>query len=778
MSEYISNRIKPNPDFGLTDEEVQNRVREGLINFDTSIPTKTIPKIIKDNLFTLFNLINFILAAAVLYVGSYKNLLFMGVVISNIVISTYQEIRAKKTVDKLSLISVNKISVLRNGLKENLPINQIVLDDILILKQGYQIPTDCIIIKGECDVNESLLTGEPDSIHKKEGDILLSGSFIVSGSCKAQAEHVAENNYVSKISKDAKYVKKVNSQIMNSFNKIILYISILILPIGGFLFYNQFKTNNLETAVVNTTAALIGMIPEGLVLLTSTVLAVSVIRLAKHKVLVQELYCIETLARVDTLCLDKTGTITEGTMEISQIIPFQDNSKEELKNALSLLSKNMADDNPTFNAIKDKFENFSVNDKALECIPFSSEKKWSGVTFEKYGTIIIGAAEFILKDEISLVKNDIQKYSENNRVVLVAHSNEKFNGKNLPTNIKILGFVLLKDKIRVEAPSTLKYFKEQDVDVKIISGDNPITVANVAKSAGLKNSDKYVDASTLQSDEDIKNACEKYTIFGRVSPLQKKKLICALKEKGHTVAMVGDGVNDVLALKEADCSVAMASGSSAARTVSQLVLLNSNFSSMPKVVEEGRRSINNIQRSSSLFLVKTIYSTLLALLFLFIPMRYPFMPIQMTLTSVLTIGIPSFILALEPNKERITGNLFYNIISKSLPGALTIIFGIISTLLIAQIYPISTNEISTICVIITGFIGLSLLFKISTPFNLVRKILFSCMSTGFLISILFMRNLFSLELLNIPLLCIVVGLAVLSYLILNQLLKVFNKKFK
>ena len=770
-------RYNPDPSLGLSSSQVLKREKENLMNLDVSIPTKTLPQIIRGNLFTLFNLINFVLALAIIYVGSFKNLLFMGVVISNLIISTYQEIRAKKAVDKLSILSLSKINVIRDGNIKKIGINDIVLDDILELNQGIQVPTDCKILNGNCEVNESLLTGESDSISKGQGDLLLSGSYIVSGKCKARVENVGKENYAFKISKDAKYVKKINSQILSAFNKIILILSILIIPIGFFLFTHQLNHNNLENSIINTTAALIGMIPEGLVLLTSTVLAVSVVRLSKQKVLVQELYCIETLARVDTLCLDKTGTITQGTMEVDSLVPCENYTEDEMKKYLSFIVNNTEDTNPTYYAIKNFIDkNDSINKKATEIVPFSSEKKWSGVYIDGFGSYVMGASEFIFENKLpNEINSQLKLYSKENRVVILAHSNSNFINKNLPNNLNIVGFILIKDVIRNSAKETLKYFNEQGVDIKIISGDNVLTVSNIAKRAGLKNYNKYIDLSKVSSDENIKKIANEYSIFGRVSPIQKKQLICALKESKHTVAMTGDGVNDVLALKEADCSIVMANGSDAAKNVSQLVLLNSDFSAMPKVVLEGRRSINNIQRSSSLFLVKTIYSTLLAILFLFFNSPYPFMPIQMTLTSVLTIGIPSFVLALEPNKSRIKGNLFNNIISKSLPCGITIVFAISLIMYISKIFSFSNTDISTLCVILTGFNGLLLLFNLCIPFNNIRKLLFLLMSFSFLFCVVVFKDFFSLSTLTIPLLSIILSICIIDSIVFYFLYSLSNK---
>ena len=774
-------RYNPDCNSGLSTDQINQRKKDNLVNNDTAVPTKTIPRIFFENIVTLFNILNILLAIAILCVGSYKNLLFIGVIICNTLIGTFQEIRAKKAVDKLSLISSTKVNVVRNSKIEHIPIKELVLDDIVYLKNGNQIVSDCIVVDGKCEVNESLLTGESDPITKKKGDMLLSGSFIVSGSCKAKIEHIGNQNYAAKISNDAKYIKKVNSEIMYTLNLIIKIISFIIIPLGIMLFYKQFnivESNTYQNAVVHTVAALIGMIPEGLILLTSTVLAVGVIRLSKQKVLVQELYCIETLARVDTLCLDKTGTITDGNMEVINTVEIDKSFSNKINEIMSSMVYALNDNNPTFNAIRDKFGNKKVYD-TIKSVPFSSEKKWSGVYFKNEGSFILGAAEFILNNNISEIEDELKEYASKNRVLILAHSDNDFNGEDIPKDTYPIAFIIINDKIRKQAKETLKYFKEQGVNIKIISGDNVLTVSNVAKAAGLDNADNCIDATTLENDEDLKQAAQKYSVFGRVTPQQKKKLIVALKDQGHTVAMTGDGVNDVLALKEADCSVAMASGSDAARNVSQLVLLNSCFDSMPKVVAEGRRSINNIQRSASLFLVKTLYSLLLSILFIFINMPYPFMPIQMTLISMFTIGIPSFILALEPNNERIKGNFFINIISKSIPAAISVVLNILSVILATNIFKLSIEEFLTISVILTGYTGLLLLFKISLPLNNIRKVLIILMSSGFAAGIIFGREIFSLTLLNAKSLFILMFLLILSTVIfictLKSLGKLINK---
>ncbi len=686
-------RYYPDKKIGLTQEQIDNRKEQGLVNYDTSVPTKIIKRIIIKNTCNLFNLMNLLLAIAVLVVGSYKNVLFILIIILNTLISTIQEIHSKRIVDRLSIVSQTKVKAIRDGEQKQVEINEIVLDDVLKFQTGNQIVTDCTILEGEVEVNESFITGESNLISKKEGDLLLSGSFIVSGSCISKVEHIGEENYTYKISSGAKYVKKVNSEIMKSLNQIVKTVSIVIIPLGLILFFHQMQINdgNLKMSVVSSVAAMIGMIPEGLILLTSTVLAVSVIRLSRNKVLVQELYCIETLARVDTLCLDKTGTITEGKMEVKDIIPISV-EKEKMEIMLSALAQYSSDHNSTIEAIRERFKK-EVNDRVKNQVPFSSQKKWSGISFEGIGSLVMGAPEFVLKEKVGEYSQMIEKYSCDYRLLVLAISKENFEEKELPKNLEVIGFILILDKIRDEAKTTLEYFKEQGVCLKIISGDNPLTVSKIAKHAGLDHYDDYIDMTKLGQNENLEEIVQKYTIFGRVTPTQKKDLVVALKNMGHTVAMTGDGVNDVLALKEADCSIAMASGSDAARNVSELVLLDSNFEAMPKIVAEGRKTINNIERSASLFLAKTMYATILAILFVFISWPYPFMPIQLSLISVVTIGIPSFALALEPNKERIKGHFLINVISRSMPASITVVMGIMLSIILSKVCEFSNRRI-------------------------------------------------------------------------------------
>ena len=756
---------------GLSEEKVKELTERGLVNYKTDVKTKSIGQIITMNFFTLFNFLNFGLGLAIFLVGSYKNLLFLGVVFCNTLISTIQEIRSKITIDKLSLLNESKVMVIRDGIEKQIGIYELVLGDIVKLRAGNQIVADSKIISGEILVNESLITGESESVTKNSGMEILSGSFVVSGMALAEVIHVGAENYTAKISAEAKYIKKVNSEIMNFINKIIKYISIAIVPIGILLFFSQIDNGTFRDTTIHVVAALIGMIPEGLVLLTSTVLAISVIRLSKYNVLVQELYCIETLARVDTICLDKTGTITKGEMEVSKLVPLNGNSMSDITDALGLMSYHMDSDNQTMEAISKKYAR--RNDyKVLEIVPFSSQSKWSGISFEGV-SYVLGAPEILLNDT-SKIDRELSFYVNSNRVVLLGRVNHKLN-KKLPVDIEAMALIVINDKIRLEAKATLNYFKEQGVKIKLISGDNPLTVAGVAEKVGLEDV-RYIDMSKCSLP--IIEIADKYDIFGRVKPSQKKEIIMALKASGHTVAMTGDGVNDVLALKEADCSVAMNSGSDAARNVSQLVLLDSNFSSMPKVVAEGRRSINNIQRSSSLFLCKTTYATLLAILFVFLPISYPFEPIQLTLTSVVTIGIPSFILALEPNNERINGKIIVNVLKKSIPTALTIVTNVLIIVLLPNIIRLTEAEVSTLCVILTGLTGFMLLYRISLPFNKLRRGLFIILFILFVLEVIFLRNLFSLVILNLKLLVLILALFMIAIVFFNLFTELFYKVSK
>lgn len=749
-------RFNPNLNEGLSSKQVKLRIEQGLTNKETSVPTKTIPRIIRDNIFTLFNFLNFGLALAIFAVGSYKNLLFMGIVFCNTLISTVQEIRSKLVIDKLSVITSTKAKVVRDGKIVTIDNEDIVLDDIILFKSGNQIVTDAIIMEGEVSVNESFITGETELITYKEGDMLKSGSFIVVGNCKAKVEHVSLDNYTNVISKDAKYVKPINSILMNSLNKIIKVISILIIPLGLLLFLNQYNLDkNLELAVINTVAALIGMIPEGLVLLTSTVLAVSVIRLARLNVLVQELYCIEMLARVDTICLDKTGTITDGKMEVIKVINL--NKKYNLEEVMGNIVNNLEVDNATSEAISNYFKKYD-NYEVIKKIPFSPIYKYSGVEF-KEGKFVFGAPEFLTKKEIREVKEN-----QDNRTLLICFNDEP------------IGVIVLKDTIRKNAKKTLDYLAKEGVDIKIISGDSVKTVSKIARDAGLTDI-RSIDVSSLNNLE-LENAILENNIFARVTPLQKKQMVEILQKNKHFVAMTGDGVNDVLALKQADCSITIKNATDAARNVSQLVLLDDDFDSIPSIVREGRRTINNIERSATLFLAKTGYAFFLAVIFMFVNFNYPFQPIQLTLTNFFTIGVPSFILALEPNNNRIKGNFLINVFSRSLPTSLTIVLNIVIIAVLGNFFLLNDVQISTLCVIMTGFTGFLLLFKICFPLNRLRLSLIIILILGFIGTLIGFREFFALTVLNLKMFIFILILVFISLTIFSIMSILVDKLIK
>lgn len=756
---------------GLTNEEVLERVALGKTNTVTTLKTKSVSRIFYDNIVTLFNLINLVLLLALMAVGSYKNMLFIGVAICNIAIGIFQEIRSKKSVDKLTILSETKTEVLRNGKVYQISKDEIVLDDIIILSRGNQIPADCVVCSGNCKVNESLLTGESNLIDKAENDELLSGSFVAAGKCYARVSKVGEESYASQINAQAKYIKKINSQILKSFRMIIKICTFIIIPVGITFFIRQFMILNgdLTSTVENTVASIVGMIPSGMLLLTSTVLAVSVIRLSRQKVLVNEMYCIESLARVDVLCVDKTGTLTTDEMNVTDVISFE-SDEAEIKTALSSIVNSSEEINATLYAIKA----YVGNQAPVECskfTPFSSETKWSGGSYTNGRSYIIGASEFVFKDrkKYAQVYDKIKDITKTVRIIALAVTNSEFDGKNLPDSLQPMALILIKDKLRENVNDTIEFFKEQGVTLKVISGDSVKTVQSIAVDTGIEGAENAVDMTEITTEEELFLAAESCNVFGRVTPAQKKELVQALKDHGHCVAMIGDGVNDVLALKEADCSVAMSSGSEAARNVSQLVLVNNDFASMPKVVAEGRRSINNVERSSSLFLVKTIYSIILSIFFIFFEGQYPFEPIQLSLIGALTIGFPSFVLALQPNKQRVSGNFTFNIISRAAPAAICVIANIILTSVIGGMFGIPHSEFSTISVYLTALSCLLLIVRLSFPFNLLRFGMFCVSVSGLVIASVFFGSFFSLAPLSTGGLIFLIICTLLTVLVFNLL---------
>ena len=705
---------------GLTAAEAAEQKERGLFNRDMNVKTRSYGQIIRGNLFSLFNLVNVILLICVLIAGSPKNALFFGVVLWNFLIGVVQEIRAKKTIEKLSLITAPKAYALRDGKIQTLQMNDIVLGDILSLKSGYQVCVDCLILKGECQVNESLITGESEPVPKKAGDHLLSGSYVVSGSVMAECEHVAEENYVNKITAGAKYVKKSNSVILSSVKSVVRVIAIALIPMAGLMIWKNFFLLNqgFSEAMIATVASISAMIPGGLVLLVSLVMTVSVIRLSLHKTLAQDLYCVESLARVDVMCLDKTGTITEGTMQVEDVIGFEGFNAELLRE----FAIQMPDENSTIEAIREHLGITAGDRREADSslyIPFSSDLKWSLLKREGR-SLILGAPDIILKGRMN---EEQQKILEDNssrggRVVAFATSESVTEERTLPEGVTLKALIVIGDRVRENARATLQYFRDEEVAVKVISGDNPVTVSRVAAQAGLQGAEKYIDAETLKSYEDVEAAVDEYTIFGRVTPYQKLDIVRALKAHGHTVAMVGDGANDVLALKEADCSVAMQSGSDAARNVASLVLLESDFAALPVVLAEGRKTINNLQRSAGLYLTKTTYAFILTIAFIFITFAYPFQSIQVTLIGAVTIGIPSFFLALEPNADRIKRHFLRNVFLAAIPsGVMTVIAMLSGVLAVKYAMGASTGEIQTVATLTTILVGFVVIFNISGKMN-------------------------------------------------------------
>ena len=757
---------------GLTDEQVNERIEQGKVNADENPNTRTYKQIVRENTLTFFNFLNLVLLILVLMVGSYKNAFFVGTIIINTLIGIAQEIRAKKTIDKLAILTAKKSIVIREGKKWTVPTEDLVLDDLVCLKTGDQVPADAKVLEGSVEVNESLLTGESDNLPKNVGDELFSGSFVTSGEACCQIIHVGKDNYAAQITSEAKEFKRHNSELKNSLNAILKVISIIIVPLGALLFYKQYYVvgNTFKDSIVSMVAGVLGMIPEGLVLLTSVALTLGALVLANKKTLVQELYCIETLARVDTLCLDKTGTITEGTMcverveawgEVSQNrdtdeIPTEDEDEpkvvltkekqpenpetstevvsaensagsteqpdlHEIENMMANLMYVLKDQNATIDALRKRFP--AKSSMTLEhIIPFSSDRKYSGAVFEDNGTYLMGAAQFLFPEGREDILDVCQNYAEEGlRVLVLAHSTQMAEGTELPENLEPAALLLLTDVIREEAPDTLQFFDSQEVDLKVISGDDPVTVSAIAKRAGLKNAENYVDATTLETEEQLEEAVAKYSVFGRVTPQQKKEMVQALQKQGHTVAMTGDGVNDVLALKEADCSIAMAQGSDAAKNIANVVLLDSNFASMPHIVNQGRRVVNNIRTAASMFLIKTMFSVMLSLLTIFFGNAYPFEPIQMSLISACAVGIPTFLLAQENNYDKIDHTFLRHVFLNAFPAAITISSCVFAVMLVCQNVYHSNAMLNTACVLVTGWNYMAALKTVYAPLNTYRK---------------------------------------------------------
>lgn len=723
---HPATRFSPDPRQGLNDRQVQQHIQEGYQNLPVDAHSKTTKEIIVSNVFTYFNLIFFILALLLILVGAFRNLTFLPVIIANTVTGIVQELRSKKVLDRLNLLNAPKSRVIRSGKEISIPSDQLVLDDIVHFTGGKQICADAAVVAGTVQVNESLITGESTEITKKRGDKLLSGSFIVSGNCLAQLEAVGEDSYAARLTLEAKKSRTgEQSEMIRSLNRLVKIVGILIIPIGIILFAQQFiATGELRGSVTSMVAAVLGMIPEGIYLLATVALVVSVMKLSSKNVLVHDMKCIETLARVNVLCVDKTGTITGTDMSVAgteTLSGYNAKTMPPLDTLLSDFAHSMSNDNMTMQAIQAYFKTPS-NAEPANVISFSSATKYSSVTLDDTA-YVLGAPEFVLRGQYETFREQIEAKGEEGYRVLVFGSYDGVpeNGKPLTGTVTALALVLLHNPIREEAPATFQYFAEQDVAIKVISGDNPLTVSRVAQEAGVAGAEHYIDAQTLTTDAAIAEAMQNYTVFGRVTPDQKRKFVHALQAQGHTVAMTGDGVNDVLALKDADCSIAMASGSEAAANAAQLVLLDNNFSNMPSVVLEGRRVVNNVQRSASLFLAKNIFSLLMSIFSMIFMISYPLEPTNVSLISMCTIGVPATLLALQPNKARIQGKFLTNVLSQALPAGLTDFFMIGALVMFGHTFGIDAQSVATVATLLMAAVGLMILFEICQPFNLLRK---------------------------------------------------------
>lgn len=745
------------PIMGLTSEEVRVRIDNGQTNHTDISTQKTVGQIVKSNLLTYFNLIFLILTVLLCIVGSFRNLTFLPVIIGNTVIGIFQELRAKKTLDKMSMLNAPHSIVVRDGEQQQIQSEELVKDDIIILSAGNQICADATVLSGSISVNEALLTGESDEIMKRSGDGLMSGSFVVSGQCYAKLDKVGNESYISKLTAQAKAMGDgEQSEMIRYINKLVKWVGIIIIPVGIILFCQAYIMNGetFKKSVVSMVAAVLGMIPEGLYLLTTVALALSTIRLAKKQVLLHDMKSIETLARVDVLCVDKTGTITEPGMQVTELVISgrcgdAEMDKRAFAHLLADYSSVIEDNNATMEAIRayvDKNEIEKGSRTLLKTQPFTSANKYSKVSFVE-GDYMLGAPEFIMKDRYDEISEEIEEYqSKGYRVLLMAESGNDSSGLEKSFGgISPIGYIVLSNPIRENAESTFTYFKEQGVAIKVISGDNPATVSEVAKRAGIDGAENYVDASTLASEKDIAEAVDKYTVFGRVTPKQKQLIVRALQKQKHTVAMTGDGVNDILAMKDADCSIAMASGSEAAAQAAQTVLLDSDFGRMPYVVYEGRQVVNNIQRSASLFLVKNIFSLLMAIFSAVFAITYPLEPSQISLISMFTIGLPGFLLALEPNRNRIEGNFMANVMLKALPAGLTDVLSVGALVICGQVFNLPSEDIATAGTMLLAVVGFMIIIKISHPFNKMKYGVLLINIVGLLFCGLFLGRLFAID---------------------------------
>ena len=743
----VPDRVKADFNVGLTSAQVKERAEAGQDNKPVESPSKTVKEIVADNVLTYFNLIFVILSVLLILVGSYRDLTFMPIIIANALIGIIQEMRSKSVLDKIKVLNAPVTTVVRDGEVKTVPSKDLVIDDIVIFKAGNQISADAIVVDGNVSVNESLLTGESDEISKKPGDTLMSGSYIVSGSCRARLERVGRESYISKLTIQAKKSRKgEQSEMIRSLNRIVKFAGVAIIPIGSILFYQAYYINHdtIRASVQSMVAAVIGMIPEGLFLLASVTLVISAMRLALSKVLVHDMKCIETLARVDVLCVDKTGTITENEMSVTAVVPASDEYDiDSIQGLISDFAAAQDSDNQTMEAIKNHFHR-PAGRAALSTTGFSSEFKYSSVTFER-DSYVLGAPEFVLKEKIDEYKEKIEKYNRKGYRVLVFGKYKGVpDGKALTASVEPMCFIMMANPIRENAPETFRYFAEQGVEIKVISGDNPVTVSEVAKQAGIKHAEEYVDATTLTTESAIRDAVTRYTVFGRVTPEQKRKFVRALKKAGKTVAMTGDGVNDVLALKDADCSVAMASGSDAAAQASQLVLLESDFSKMPDVVAEGRKVVNNLERSGSLFIVTNIFSFIISILFIFFGLAYPMKPAQISLISIFTIGLPAFFLSQMPNRDLIKGKFITNILLKALPAALTDVLVVCAMVYFGNIFNVAPTDIATASTILMSIVGMMIVFQICRPMDMYKMWMWILCGVGLACCMIFISKMFDI----------------------------------
>ena len=756
---------------GLSEKQVLNRIEKGQINKLDDDKTRSNWEIIRDNVFTLFNLFNVLIAIALLYVGAYTNLFYMAIIILNCAIGIYQEIHARNLVKKLSVLKESKVKVLRDGKEQEILVDEIVLDDVVLLEMGSQIVADSVVLEGEMEVNESLLTGESDAIFKQKGDSLLSGSYVVSGKCLAKVEKVGKDNFASHITSETKKYKRAQSELVDSMKKVTRMTSFAIIPIGVLLFVEAYfmRYAGEFDSVVTTAAALLGMLPKGLMLLITISLATGVIKLAKKKVLVQDLYSVETLAHVDTLCLDKTGTITEGRMRVSDLWVINDKVlKFPLKDVMSAFGLQMNDNNATFLALKDYFQE-NVTFEVLDKVAFSSERKWSSISFKEVGTVVVGAPERLIeRTDEKLSKKVLDTQKEGKRILGIAYTNEVIKEEILP-GLQMIGYIVLDDPLRKNAKEMLGFFKKQQVDIKIISGDNPLTVSSIAKKAGLEEYNSYIDLSTITNDEDIKAIVNDYSIFARVLPHQKKLIVEALQSEGKTVAMTGDGVNDVIALKQADCSITLPEASDVARQVSQIVLLNSDFSVLKDVLMEGRRVVNNITNVARIFFIKTIYSVLLSIFNIITNTPFPFIPIQITLIDLAIEGYTSFFLSFKRNDTPIEGTFLRTVFKNALPYALTIIVSLVILTFMQEGLHVSAQEILTIEYLTIGGVSVFAVIAACRPFNPLSTFLCTTTAVGYFLASYLFADLLHLTPLNSNGIVILVCTLLVAYILVSGL---------